>query len=118
MHQRKILAVMFQVAAHAIAAVGILHAQKGVVSLMSSKSVSNFLVAFQALEGWRAGSELVARIALRRAVEGLVRFGERSRRDLGLSDCRAEKESAKYQQEAEELAHSATDGSNTTVSRS
>ena len=83
MDERKILAVVLEVAAHAIPAVGILHPEKRVVALMRGQAVRNFLVAFEALERRRAGSELVAGIALGRAVEGLMRFGERSGRNLG-----------------------------------
>jgi len=63
--QRKILAIVLEVAPHAIPAVRILHPKQSVVALMRGQTVRNFLVAFEALEGWRAGSELVAGVALR-----------------------------------------------------
>jgi len=73
-----------------------------VIALMRGEAFGNFLMTFQALKGWRAGSELVARVALRRAVEGLMRFRERARGNLGASCDGAEQESAEYQQRTEE----------------
>lgn len=64
MNERKILAIVFEVAAHAVPAVGICHSQKCVVSLVRGQAVRNFFMTFEALESWCAGSELVARIAL------------------------------------------------------
>ena len=98
MNEGKILAVVLQVAAHAVPAVGILHRQKRVVALMLAETVRNFLVAFQALERRRAGSELVAGVALRRAVKRLMRFRERPGRNLGAGAGGHEKDSAEYQQ--------------------
>jgi hypothetical protein len=65
MNERKILAIVFEVAPHAVSAVGILHPEKRVVALMRGQADRNFLMAFEALERGRAGPELVARIALR-----------------------------------------------------
>ena len=64
MDERKILAIVFEVAPHAVPAIGILHPEKGVVALMRGQTVGNFLMAFEAFECRRAGSELVARVAL------------------------------------------------------
>jgi hypothetical protein len=64
MDERKILAIVFEVAPHAISAVRILHPEKRVVALMRGQTVRDFLVAFEAFEGRRAGSELVAGVAL------------------------------------------------------
>lgn len=97
MNKRKIRAIVLEVAPHAVHARGIFHSEKRVVALARGQTVSNFFMAFQALERRRAGSELVARIALRRAVEGLMRFGERSRRNLGAGNGSDEQESAEYQ---------------------
>jgi len=83
MNQRKILTIVFEVAAHAVPAIGILHLQKRVVALMGGQTVRNFLMAFEAFERRRACTELVAGVALGRAVEGLVRFRQRSGRNLG-----------------------------------
>jgi len=63
--QREILAVMLEVATDAIPAVGIFHTELGVVPLARRQTVRNFLMAIEALERRRAGSELVATIALR-----------------------------------------------------
>src|ERR1700692_4193691 len=90
--KRKILAIVFEVAAYAITAVGILHPEKRVVALMHRQAVGNFLVTFEAFERGRAGSKLVAGVALGRAVEGLVRFGERPGRNLGARGGRDDQE--------------------------
>ena len=95
---------MLKVAAHAIPAIGILHPEKRVVALMRAEAVRNFLVAFQALERRRAGSELVAGVALGRAVEGFVRFRQRPGRDLGAGAGGHEKESGEDHQRAEKQA--------------
>lgn len=102
MNERKILAIVFEVALHAVLAIGILHPEKRVVALMRGQTVRNFLMAFEALERRRAGSELVAGVALGRAVQGLVRFGERSGRNLGAGTGGAHEESAERQQDADE----------------
>lgn len=94
MNQRKILAIVLEMAAHAIPAVGILHSEECVIALMRGQAVGNFLVAFQAFERRRAGSKLVAGVALGRAVQGLVRFRERSGRNLGAGAGSHEQESA------------------------
>ena len=65
MNEREILAIVFEVASHAVPAIWILHAEKRVVALMSGQAVRNFLVAFEAFERRCARSELVAGIALR-----------------------------------------------------
>lgn len=65
MDERKILAIVLQVAPHAISAIRILHPEERVVALMRGQTVRDFLVAFEAFEGRRAGSELVAGVALR-----------------------------------------------------
>lgn len=93
MDKRKIFAIVFQVAAHAVPAVGVLHSEKRVVALMNGQSIGNFLVAFEAFEGRRTGSELMACVALGRAVQGLVRFRKRSGRNLGLGSIGEKEES-------------------------
>ena len=50
MDKRKILAIVFEVAAYAIAAVGIRHPEKRVVTLMRRQAAGNFLVTFEAFE--------------------------------------------------------------------
>jgi len=91
---------MLEVAPHAVPAIGILHPEKRVVALMRGQPVGDFLMAFEALERRRAGSELVAGVALGRAVEGLVRFGEGTGRNLGAGPGRAEQDSDEQQQGA------------------
>lgn len=72
MNEVEALAIMFQVAADAIPAVGVLHPELGVEALIHRKALGNFLMAFEAFESWRAGSELVAGVALRSPIEGPV----------------------------------------------
>ena len=83
MNEGKILAVVLEVAPHAVPAAGILHPEERVVALMRGQPVRDFLVAFQAFKSRCAGSELVAGVALGRAIEGLMRFGEGPGRNLG-----------------------------------
>ena len=63
--QAEVFSVVLQMAADAIPAVQILHSQPGVVAVIRSKTVRNLFVAIEALEGWRAGPELMATRALR-----------------------------------------------------
>jgi len=86
-----------------------------VVALLRGQTVGNFLMAFKALECRRAGSELVAGVALRGAVEGLVRFRERSGRNLSVGTGCAEDESAQNQEKAEEATHGHRDSADTTA---
>lgn len=77
-NQRKILAIVFQVAANAILAVRVFHPQLRVIALIRGQPVCDFLMAFKALKGRGAGPKLMARPALRGTVEGFVCFGERT----------------------------------------
>lgn len=74
--QVKLLAVVFQVAAHAIFAIRIVHLHVGVVTVLVGKSLGDFLVAIQTFVCGGAGSELVATVALRGTAERGVRLGE------------------------------------------
>jgi len=76
---------MVQMAAHALFAVGILHLEPRMVSLVFRKQTRDFFVAFQAFERGCAGTELMAACALARATQGLMGLGQRTGRDLGLS---------------------------------
>ncbi len=82
MNQRKIRPIVLQMAPHAVPPIGILHSQKRVIALMHAQPLRNFLMAFQTLERRRAGPKLVARIALRRPIQRLVRLRQRPRRYL------------------------------------
>ncbi len=62
--QVEVFSVVLQVAADTIPAVRILHSQPGVVAVISSKTLRNLFVAIEALEGRRAGPELMATRAL------------------------------------------------------
>jgi hypothetical protein len=59
-------------------------------------------MAFEALVGRRAGSELVARIALRCAIEGLMCLREGPGRNLSAGACGPEEYRAEEKQYAEE----------------
>jgi hypothetical protein len=55
------------VAADTIFAIGILHLDLGVVSVLGGQSLGHFFMAIQAFESRRAGAELVAAGALYRS---------------------------------------------------
>ena len=63
----EIFAVVFQVAAHAVLAGGILHVQLKVVTVFGGEGLGDFLMAIETLKSGSAAAELVAGIALRRA---------------------------------------------------
>jgi hypothetical protein len=65
--QAEVFSVVLQMAADAISAVRILHSQPGVVAVIRSKTLRNLFVAIEALEGRRAGPELMAARALGRS---------------------------------------------------
>lgn len=67
-NEREVFAVVFQVTAHAVLAVRILHLYLVMVTVLGDDIVGDFLVAFQALEGGSARAELMAGVALRSAV--------------------------------------------------
>jgi len=115
MNEGKILAIVLQVAAHAVPAVGILHRQKRVVALMRAETVRNFLVAIQALECRRAGPELVAGVALRRTVQRLMRFRERPGRNLGAGPGSHAQVGGENQERAEETVDRRRDYAGTTA---
>jgi len=56
---------VFQMAAHAVPPIGILHSQKRVVALMHAQPLRNFLMARQTLKRRRAGPKLMASITSR-----------------------------------------------------
>ena len=82
MNEGEIHAVVFQMAPHAVFPVGILHSEPSVVSVLGVEAAGNFFMAIQALKGRRTRTELMATRTLRCPRERLMRFGERSRRDL------------------------------------
>jgi len=102
MDECEILAIMFQVAPHAILAVGILHPEQRMVTRMRVQPFRDFLMAIEALERRRAGPELMAGGAMRRALQGLVRFRKGPRRNLAARPSGAKQESAERQQKADE----------------
>jgi len=82
MDEREVLAVMVQVAANAVFAVGISHLQLKVITVLGGKPPGDFLVAIETLESGSAGAKYVAVRALRGSGKGLVSLCKRSRRDL------------------------------------
>ena len=83
------------------------------VALTRGQTVGNFLVAFEAFERRRAGSKLMAAVALGRAVQGLVRFRERSGRNLGAGAGGKEQESTENQKGDETATHRRGDDAGT-----
>ena len=81
-HQRKVGSIVFEVAAHAIIAIRILHSNLRVETAMIGQSLCDLFVAVEALERRRACTELMAGGALRRAVQGLMSFRKRTGRNL------------------------------------
>ena len=71
-------------AAHTILAVGIVHLELGVITVLVLERFRNLLVAIEALEGGRAGAELMAGIALRGAAQRVMGLREGTGRDLRL----------------------------------
>jgi hypothetical protein len=65
--QVEVFAVVLQMAADAVPAVWMLHSQPGVVAMIGSKTLPYLFVTIEALEGWRAGPELMATRALGRS---------------------------------------------------
>ena len=97
-NEMEVLAVVLQMAANAVLAVGILHSEPRVVAVLGVEPPGNFLVAVETLKGRRAGSELVATRALRCAGQGFMRFGKRPGRDLRVERRRCEQEREKTRQ--------------------
>ena len=64
MDKAEIYAVVIEVAADTIFAIGILHLDLGVISVLRGQSLSHFFMAIQAFESRCAGAELVAAGAL------------------------------------------------------
>ena len=75
MNQGEIHAVVFQVAANTVPAVGIFHPDLRVVSLIDSQLLRDLFVAVETFESGCARAELVAGRALRCAIQGSVRLG-------------------------------------------
>lgn len=76
MNQVELFAIVFQVAVHAIFAIGIAHLHVGVVAVLIGKGLSDLFVAIETFIGRSAGAEHVTTIALRGAAERFVGFGE------------------------------------------
>lgn len=64
-NQMEVFAVVIQVAPHAVLTIGIAHPQPRMVAVIQRKPLRHLFVAIKTLEGWRAGSELMAARALR-----------------------------------------------------
>ena len=79
----EVLAVVLEVATHAILAGGILHLHAKVVAMLGSEGFGNLFVTIEAFESGSAGAKDVAGIALGSAGQGRVGFRKWARRDLG-----------------------------------
>jgi hypothetical protein len=66
MDEREAFAVVIPVTPHTVLPVWVLHLEPGVIAMVLGEGSCNFLVAVQAFEGWRAGSELMAARTLSR----------------------------------------------------
>ena len=60
MNEAEIHAVVIEVAADTIFAIGILHLDLGVISVLCDQSLGHFFMTIQAFESRRTGAELVA----------------------------------------------------------
>ena len=69
MNKREILAVVVQMAANALFAVGILHLEPRMVSVVFRKQTRDLFMAFQTFERGCARTKLMAAGALRRAIQ-------------------------------------------------
>ncbi len=78
MDEAEILAVVIKVAADTILAIGILHLDLSVISVLGGQAVRYFFMAIQTFECRRAGPELVAGGALHRSAQRLVGFRKRA----------------------------------------
>ncbi len=78
MDEAEIRAVVIEVAADTILAIGILHLDLSVISVLGGQAVRHFFMAIQTFESRRAGPELVAGGALYRSAQRLVGFRERA----------------------------------------
>jgi hypothetical protein len=84
MNQSEIHSIVLEVAPNAIAAIGIFHSNLPVESLMGWQPLRDFFMAVKTFECWCARPELVAGRALRSAIQGLMRLGQRAGRNLGM----------------------------------
>ena len=64
MNEAEIHAIVIEVAADTVFAIGILHLDLGVISVLRGQSLGHFFMAIQAFESRRAGAELMAAGAL------------------------------------------------------
>ena len=96
------LAVVLQMAAHTIFSAGIVYFQFKVIAVPCRKILRDFLVAIEAFKCRRAGSEGMARSALRGAAEGRVGFRKRARGNLRASGERNEQTGSEEQERKEE----------------
>ena len=67
MDEREICTVVLQMTPHAVLSNRVAHFQASVIAVIGGEVLRHFLVAFEALERWRLGAELMAARALRRS---------------------------------------------------
>ncbi len=82
MNEAETVAVVLEVAAHTIFAIGILHLQAKVETVFAGEGLGNFFMAIEAFELRSACAKNVAGVALRGAGKRRVRFREWTGRNL------------------------------------
>ena len=102
------LTIVLEMAVDAVFAIGIGHLNLKVIAVPGGKILRDFFVAIDALEGGSAGAEGVTRSALRSASKRRVRFGKRTRRNLGVD---RERDKQSYAEEQERTKKSSREES-------
>ena len=92
-------AIMFQMAAHAVLAIWIAHFEFKVITVPGRKILRNFLVATDALESRRAGSERMTGSALRGAAQRRMGVRKGAWRNLCMNGRRNKRSDAKHRNE-------------------
>lgn len=82
MQEIEIFAVVLEMATHAILAIGVRHLNLGVIAVLRRQPLCHFLMAIEAFESGRAGSELMAARTLCSSGQGLMSFRKRTGRNL------------------------------------
>ena len=85
MDEVEVLTVVVEMAADTLFAIRVPHLNLGVISVLGGQALRDLFVAIEALEGGRAGAELVAARALCSPRQGLMCFRKRAGRNLRVS---------------------------------
>jgi len=98
-NQVEVLAIVLEVAADTVFAVGIVHLHTGMVAVLAGESFRNFLMTIEAFEGGGTRAELMAGIALRGPAQRLVGLRKRTGRNLSSGPRRPEQAKDKNEQQ-------------------